>query len=118
MQGNNPVTTSTESRIKMALGDQSKALIIVSKNKGWDPTVIADGESIANFNKAPDPWKLGNQSVGNLPGGTPDGWPDSYGPPATPSVGATETNWSQGATNDNQKRGTSGANPYAGKMEG
>lgn len=63
----------------MALGDQSKALILMSINKGWNPTIIParddkPEESIANFNKAPNPWELGAQSVGQLP----EGLHDSY----------------------------------------
>src|SRR5262245_5288332 len=50
----------------MSLGDQSKALRIVSKQKGWDPT-----EMIGDFDVAPDPWKQGDQSVGGLPGVPP-----------------------------------------------
>jgi hypothetical protein len=37
-------------------------------------------QSIANFNKAPDPWALGDQSVGKLPQGTPDTFPDAKAP--------------------------------------
>lgn len=101
----------------MALGDQSKALIIMSKNKGWDPTKVAGGESIANFNKAPDPWELGVQSVGKLPGGTPSGWPDGYPGQASPSADAID--WQKGRTSlDNEKRGTTNANPFAGMGDG
>lgn len=71
----------------MALGDRSKSLITISKAKGWDPNVIeGTGENIGNFNKAPDPWKLGNQSVGKLPEGTPNNFSQDHAPDLTERV--------------------------------
>jgi hypothetical protein len=66
-------------------GDQVKALIIVSKAKGWDPNRIWDaktrsyGDSIENFNQPP--LVLENQAgTGRLPQGTPDTFPDAEEP--------------------------------------
>lgn len=60
------------------LGGQSRALIIASKLQGWDPTKIAPGgQSVANFDKDPsDPFT--HKTTGDLPGGSPDAWPDGY----------------------------------------
>lgn len=98
----------------MALGDQSKALIIMSKMKGWDPTVIParDGkpaESIANFNKAPNPWELGDQSVGNLPEGIQDSYPQAEQPRYDESVTFNVPDLRE---NNNNKGG--GSDPFPG----
>lgn len=37
----------------MGQGNQSRALIMVSKAQGWDPTTIEGGESLANWDKDP-----------------------------------------------------------------
>ena len=96
----------------MALGDQSKALRIISINKGWDPNVIeGTGENIANFNKAPDPWNLGDQSVGSLPQGISDSYPGDH---PQIDVGATTFN-TPDTGRENANRRTSGANPFVGK---
>lgn len=105
----------------MALGDQSKALRIISINKGWDPTVIPAStspegkqypeESIANFDKAPDPWKLGDQSVGSLPQGVPDTFPDAKAPDLRESKPFNSPDVSR----ENKNRASSGADPFSGK---
>lgn len=97
----------------MALGDQSKALIIMSKMKGWDPTVIPGVGSIANFNKAPNPWELGNQSVGTLPEGTPDSFPQAE----EPRYQNPGKDWQVGLGDsdiDTNGRATNGADPFVG----
>jgi hypothetical protein len=64
----------------VAQGDQAKSLIIISKNKGFDPTVIPartgpggksyKEENISNFDKAPD---INNRAgTGKLPPAKPD----------------------------------------------
>lgn len=67
-------------------GDQVKALIIVSKAKGWDPNRIwnaktrqYEGESIENFNQ---PTKIfENQAgTGRLPQGIPLSYPEAEEP--------------------------------------
>jgi len=93
----------------MALGDQSKALIIVSKAKGWDPTVIPGVGSIANFNRAPNTWELGDQSVGSLPEGISDSYPQAEEPRYTESK---TFNSPQLRENNDNKGG--GSDPYAG----
>src|SRR3990172_13024277 len=97
------------------LGAQSKALIILSKNLGWDPTIIPAGngkpaESIANFNKAPNPWELGSQSVGRLPEGSQDSYPQAEEPKYSGSPG---TDW-QNVDAQGPNRASSGADPFAG----
>ena len=74
----------------MALGQSGRSLII------WDPTVIpaAEGpngrkypeQSIANFNKAPDPAGTGDHCVGRLPEGVPDSFPKATDKPFTERV--------------------------------
>jgi hypothetical protein len=93
----------------MALGDQSKALIIMSKMKGWDPTVIPGVGSIANFNKAPNPWELGDQSVGTLPEGIQDSYPQAEQPRYDEAVTFNVPELRE----DNNNRG-GGSDPYAG----
>lgn len=96
-------------------GGQSHALIIVSKAKGWDPTVIPargdiPAESIANFNKnqALDP--MTHDTTGNLPQGTPLNFPEDHGNPGQGSPWEHPTN-----SDGNQPiRHTSGANPFPG----
>ena len=97
----------------MALGDQSKALRIISLNKGWDPTKIeGTGESIANFDKAPEPWKSGDQSVGSLPQGTPDTFPDAQAPNLSESVPFNAPNTGPGW--DSTSRASVNTDPFAG----
>lgn len=93
----------------MALGDQSKALIIMSKMKGWDPTLIPGVGSIANWDKAPNPWELGDQSVGNLPEGTPDGFPKAEEPRYDERV-----SWSAPDVGRETKDRSGNGDPYAG----
>jgi hypothetical protein len=103
----------------MAQGAQSKALIIVSKAKGWDPTKIYDratdtySEDISNFDKSPEIYT--NQAgTGQIPGGKPIGWPDTFGPPPIPSVGKDETDWSEPGQRDSVSRATRNSDPFAG----
>ena len=69
----------------MALGDQSKALIIMSRNQGFDPTRIyeSDGKTPAKFPTLPDggqglsnfdrvPGVVTHRTTGKLPGGLGD----------------------------------------------
>ena len=103
----------------MALGDQSKALRIVSINKGWDPNVIParkdpnghewPEENIGAFNKAPDPWKLGAQTVGQLPEGIRDSY-QTEAPDVSDSGGFNHPD----ANRETKDRSTSGADPFAG----
>jgi hypothetical protein len=97
-------------------GGQSHALIIVSRAKGWDPTEIPargdkPAESIANFNKdqALDP--MTHVTVGTLPQGTPDTFPDAK----APDVGQGSP-WERPDHSDGNApaRRTSNANPYPG----
>lgn len=103
----------------MGQGAQVKALIIVSKAKGWDPTKIYDratdsySEDISNFDKAPELYT--NQAgTGQLPGGKPMAWPDTFGPPPTPSVGKDEKDWAEPGQRDNVSRATKNADPTPG----
>ena len=57
-------------------GNQSRGLVAASKTKGWDPTVIAGGESIAPFDV--DQGNLAGTPVGRLPGGPKPAWPDGF----------------------------------------
>src|SRR5262249_51465850 len=67
--------------VTVALGDQGKALRLMSIQKGWNPSVIAGStspegrsypeENMGNFNKAPSPWEpTGDMACGQLPEGT------------------------------------------------
>jgi len=99
----------------MALGGQSSALITVSKAQGWDPTVIqgpGGGESIANFDKDPTTDKMTHKTIGTLPQGTPDTFPDADAPDMGPGV-----DWQHPQYNDGNQpdRRTSGADPTPGK---
>lgn len=94
----------------MALGGQSRALIIASKLMGWDPTVIPEtGESIANFNKEPD--RVSHDTTGTLPQGIPDTFPD-----ADNQKGPQGVNWEHPTHNDGNLpiRHTKNANPFPG----
>lgn len=91
-------------------GNQSRGLIQASKTKGWDPTVIEGGESIANFDK--DQGNLPGRHVGRLPGGTPDGWPDGYDVPA---IDPNAVDFASPQPSGNEDRRTSGADPTPGK---
>jgi hypothetical protein len=94
----------------MARGDQSKALRIMSKQKGWDPTQIEGGGSIAGFDVAPG---VSGGAVGRLPGCTPDGWPGSLG---VPSIGPESVGFSHpDATRETKSRATRNADPNPGK---
>jgi|SRR5262245_14818440 len=56
-------------------GNQSRALIIASRMRGWDPTRVEGGGSIANFDK--DMGNAAGQPVGRIPG-LRDGYPDGH----------------------------------------
>ena len=56
--------------------NQSRGLIIASKTKGWDPTVIDGFGSIANFDY--DPGNYATRFVGTLSDGNNLAWPDGY----------------------------------------
>ena len=94
----------------MALGDQGKALRIISKAKGWDPTKC-EGVDISNFDKAPDPWLSGSQSTGKLPEGTPLDFPQADGGPAM----TEKVTWgNSGQPAVPKSHATKGADPFAG----
>lgn len=97
----------------MALGDMSKALIIMSKARGWDPTVIQGGESIANFNKAPDRPNYSDSCVGSLPEGAPISYPEAE----QPHYGSESVTWNapNRATGSDANRRTGGSDPFAGQ---
>lgn len=82
----------------------------MSKMKGWDPTVIPGVGSIANFNKAPNPWELGNQSVGNLPEGTPDSYPQAE----EPYYAEDRVSWNAPDVSRETKDRSGNGDPYAG----
>lgn len=93
-------------------GNQSRGLIAASKTRGWDPTVIAGtGESIANFDK--DQGNLAGKPVGDIPGGTPDGWADDTGvsvrAPMTTTFNAPDF------SRETVNRRTRNANPTPGR---
>jgi hypothetical protein len=94
------------------LGDQSRALRIMSLKKGWDPTKIqGTGEDISNFDKEPD--GVDHKTVGTLPQGTPDSFPEDH-PGITPG-GAIPFNAPDTSGNfDSTSRASRGADPYAG----
>jgi hypothetical protein len=109
----------------MGQGGLSKALIIVSKAKGWDPNRIWDsktqsyvGESIENFNQPPELFT--NQAgTGRLPQEIPANqqmFPDATESPLDVSRGLDHEqapfNTSLQALNKN--RGTKDADPFAG----
>ena len=98
----------------MALGDSIRALIIVSKAKGFDPTELPELGSIANFNKVPTMADQRDRIVGTLPDGIPDGWPDTHGPPPIPSVGKDEVDWNEPHQRDNVSRATKNADATPG----
>ena len=94
-------------------GGQSHGLIIVSKAKGWDPTVIPargdkPAQSIANFDKdqALDP--MTHVTVGTLPQGTPLNFPEDHGNPSKTAAPWEHPEHSDGNT---PSRRTSGADP-------
>lgn len=95
----------------MAQGAQSKALIIVSKMQGWDPTQIVGGESIANFDA---PNGIDNRAgTGKLPQGIPDVFPDSAyqsGVTSKTPVSFSTPDY----TEELKNRRTKNANPYDG----
>ena len=93
-------------------GDQSKALIILSKAKGWDPTrIYPNGPSIENFDMPPT--VITNQArTGKLPQGVPDVFPDSiYEAKATMTNESFST---PAATEETKSRRSKNASPYDG----
>lgn len=59
----------------MALGDQGKALRILSERKGWDCTRIRNpdgsyGDSVSNFDRCPE--GVDHKTTGSLPAGLGD----------------------------------------------
>lgn len=60
-------------------GNQSRALVIASKMKGWDPTVVPGYGSIANFDY--DPGNYPQRFTGTLPDADKLDWADGYDVP-------------------------------------
>ena len=93
-------------------GNQSRGLIIASKTKGWDPTVIEGFGSIANFD-----YDMGNyptRYVGTLSDGNNDSWPDGYDVPPLkmdPFPGPD-------VTREVERDRTINSNPYPGFPKG
>lgn len=95
------------------LGDQGKALRILSLNKGWDPNVIqGTGENIANFNKCPD--DIDHKTTGTLPQGTPDSFPEDHPAGVTPGGAIPFNAPDTGPGWDSTSRATTNSDPYAG----
>lgn len=101
----------------MAQGGESKSLIIMSKAQGFDPTRIWDpktqsyGESIAEFNKAPELFT--NQAgTGKLPQGTPDSFAEDH--PAIGSPQSVPFNIPEGHDVPEKSRATKNSDPFAG----
>ena len=114
------------------LGDQVKSLIIISRAKGWDPTVIPEregqpAESIANFDKSPQAWETsdasgqwavrntadplyGAKSVGQLPEGIHGSYPQASQPQYSGEPG---TDW-ENVDAQGPNRASSGADPFSG----
>ena len=96
----------------------SRALRVMALNQGWDPDKIVDtktGEVVAsmtNWDKDPGPDTYGHKTVGDLPEGTPDSFPESV----APNVGQ-ETTWEFPAHSDGNAppRRTTGADPFPAK---
>ena len=91
-------------------GNQSRALIIVSKAKGWDPTVIEGGESIANFDKDNQNYRSSGDGLGKLPEGTPDTFPQAKAPEESERMTFTTPDTSR----ETKNRASSGADPFSG----
>lgn len=100
----------------MALGGLSKALITISKAKGWDPTVIrGTGESIANFDKAPELF-TNESGTGTLPNNpAASGQKD---PSEGPVLGQRVSFSVPDASRETKNRATKGANPFPGGITG
>jgi hypothetical protein len=105
----------------MALGDQSRALRIVSINKwGFDPMVIQETTSpegkvypahdISKFNKIPETWKLGDQSVGSLPEDIPANQ-NQFAESKSPQYSESITFETPDVSRENANRRTSNADP-------
>lgn len=90
----------------MALGDSTRALIITAKAKGWDPTKIEGGESIANFDKQPD--RVTHKTTGELPQGIHDSYPEDH--PAVTSMFDTPG----GGDDSRSKNVGGGGDPHPG----
>ena len=95
-------------------GNQSRGLIAASKTKGWDPTVIAGGESIANFDK--DQTNANIYGVGRIPGGPPPQVDTSMSHDAV-MPGKVEFAHPD-FTRETANRATRNADPFSGKQEG
>lgn len=93
------------------LGDQGRALRIMSLNKGWDPNKIqGTGEDIGNFNKSPD--GVDHRTTGALPQGTPSAFPEDH-----PAISPEKIPFStpdRGPGWDSKSRATKGDNPFSG----
>ena len=105
-------------------GNQSRGLVAASKTKGWDPTVIPDAGSLADFDV--DQGNLAKYPLGNL-GNPPNGWPNGYdvnvNAPAssTPDVPPIKTTypespfretWDPPVLREAQNHRTTNANPF------
>jgi hypothetical protein len=97
----------------MALGQSGKAQRILVKAKGWNPDVIEGFDTdLSNLNKAPDPWKMGDQSVGTLPEGIHDSYPGDH-----PSMTDNKVTWNNPneAGRSGSARRTVNADPNPGE---
>ena len=92
----------------MALGGQTRGLILASKMAGWDPTKIEGGESIANFDK--DPVAPRNDTTGTLPQGIPDSFPDDTESPLGQRISFNAPDFGR-----ERPRHTTGADPTPGR---
>lgn len=114
------------------LGDQTKSLIIISKAKGWDPTVIPAREGqpavdLSNWDKSPQSWETsdaggewavrnrpievyGTPSVGNLPEGDQAIYPQNTESALSEKI----TFETPDALRENKDRSSSGADPFSG----
>jgi hypothetical protein len=95
----------------MALGDQGKALRILSQARGWDPTVIpARGGkpevNIGNFDMAPSRPGDGDHCVGKLPEGVPDSYPQAETPRYDEITTKNDVPWNAPELRSNVNRAT------------
>ena len=94
-------------------GNQSRGLVMASKTRGWDPTVIParDGKPAVDLSKIDvDPGNLPGPYLGRLSDAgpkadSPDGYDSSIGAPSVPF----ET---PDTSRETANRRTSGANPF------
>lgn len=98
----------------MALGDQSKGLIEMSKARGWDPTVIpaTDGKPAVDLTQFDAPARRPNSGDGFV-GQVPDlktAWPDGYD--VNVAGPNTTTFNSPDVSRENKSRRTTNANPF------